>query len=79
MCYAEDRQRGRAAAAYVQVLKLQAVVHKATLGKLRKERESAAHRESSTQKLAALRDALYSWHAAAEPNSEVRSAAAIPL
>ena len=62
----------------MQVLKLQAVVHKATLGKLRKERESAAQHESATQKLAALRDALSSWDADTEANSEVRGTAVIP-
>ncbi|CAK0786512.1 hypothetical protein CVIRNUC_009725 [Coccomyxa viridis] len=66
----KDRQRGRAAAAYVQALKLQAVVHKATLGKLRKESENVAQRLSATQQLAVLRDALTSWDADTETNSE---------
>ena len=79
MCCAEDRQRGRAAAAYVQALKLQAVVHKATLGKLRKEGENAAQRLSATQKLAVLRDALTSWDADTETNSEVRHTAVVPM
>ncbi len=77
LCCAEDRQRGRAAAAYVQALKLQAVVHKATLGKLRKESENAAQRLSVTQQLAVLRDALTSWDADTETNSEVRPTAVI--
>ena len=79
MCCAEDRQRGRAAAAYVQALQLQAVVHKATLGKLRKESESAAQRLSATQKLAVLRGALTSWDADRETNAEVRHTAVVPM
>ena len=78
MCCAEDRLRGRAIAADVPALKLQAAVHKATLGKLRKESEHAEQRASATQRLAVLRDALASWDADTEASSGVRHTAAIP-
>ena len=60
-------------------LKLQAVVHKATLGKLWKEVERAAQRLIATGKLAVLRDALAGWDADTDTNSEVGHAAATPV
>ena len=76
---AEDRLRGRAAAVYVPALRLQAAVHKATLGRLRKEVERAAQRLIATRKLAVLRDALAGWDADTDTNSEVGRAAAPPV
>ena len=60
-------------------LKLQAVVHKATLGKLRKEVKRAAQRLIATGKLAVLRDALAGWDADTDTSSEVGHAAAPPV
>ena len=75
MCCAGNRQRGRAVASHVPPLKLQAVVHDATLGKLRKEVERAAQRLSATRKLAVLRNALAGWDADTDTKSEVGHAA----
>ena len=55
------------------------MVHKATLGKLRKEVNRAGQRLSTTRKLAVLRSALAGWDADTDTNSEVGHAAAPPV